>query len=227
MSLALLFLHNHVWTDSNHDCLPLHFLFKSSIEPGFSSPFFWLCCCSELGLSAGILGPEPSCFAKLGKPTVGGGGGGMEAGGDIPPSDWLAAITFPIFPTQMSDSYSFKINTRNFYKYNIQNNVSSQLVYTAICKPTSKQGFETTVIGRAYPSVDQWECHWILRTKIRVFLDVKPCSLVHTYGRFGGRCCLHIDSLSVGISNIENLYLHDLFPYMNWTSTWRLYADKI
>jgi hypothetical protein len=155
-SLALLSLHNHMWTDCDRDCLPLHFLFKSSIEPGFSSPFFWLCCWSVLGLSVGVLGPEPSCFAKFGKPTVGGGGGGMEAGGDIPPSDWLAAITFPIFPTQMSNSYSFKTNIQNLYTHNIQNNVLSQLVYTTICKPKRKHGFETIVIGRDYPSVDQW-----------------------------------------------------------------------
>jgi len=124
----------------------------------------------------------------------------------------------------MSNSYAFKINTRNLYNYNIQDNVPSQLVYTAICKPITNLGFETTVIGPAYPSIDQWLCHWILWTKIHFFLDVTPWLLVHTYWRFGGRCCLHIDSLSVGISNIENLYLHNLFPYMNWTPTWRLYA---
>jgi len=49
----------------------------------------------------------------------------------------------------MFNSYSFKINTRNLYKYNIQNNVPSQLVYTAICQTNSKRGSETIVIGRA------------------------------------------------------------------------------
>jgi len=85
-----------------------------------------------------------------------------------------------------------------------------------ICRSSPTQECGTNGRGRIYGKCfyykpilacfTKFEFITLVSSKSTDKLDVIPCSLVYRYEYFGGKCCLHLQTRSIFLQNVVNLF---------------------